>query len=94
MRIWSTSRSRRSWSAAYQGGALTLFALRQEVGDDTFRRIERAWVRRYDDKVAGTADFIALASRVAGRDLGPFLAAWLYADHLPKVPGHPEWTVG
>jgi hypothetical protein len=41
----------------------------------------------------GTADFIALASRVAGRDLGPFLRAWLYGTTTPAMPGHPDWTV-
>ena len=40
---------------------------------------------------AGTADFIALASRVSGRRLGPFLHAWLYEKVTPPMPGHPEW---
>ena len=54
---------------AYFGGALVLYALRQQVGEDAFARIERAWVSRYRDGVASTADFIALASRVSGQDL-------------------------
>ncbi|AGP59816.1 hypothetical protein M271_42200 [Streptomyces rapamycinicus NRRL 5491] len=57
----------------------------------TFRRIERAWVAEHRDGTAGTADFIRLASRVAGRDLGPFLRSWLYAKGLPAMPGHPDW---
>lgn len=81
-------------SAAYEGGALALFALQEEVGRATFGEIEREWVRRFDDRVAGTQDFIDLASEVAGRDLRPFLESWLYADELPSMPGHPHWEAG
>jgi aminopeptidase N len=77
----------------YHGGALVLYALRQVVGDATFNRIERAWLSAYEGRSASTDDFIALASRVAGRDLGPFLHAWLYGTTTPPMPGHPDWTV-
>jgi aminopeptidase N len=50
-------------------------------------------VRRHRDGVASTADFIALASQVAGRDLAPFLNAWLYDEHTPPMPNHPDWVV-
>ena len=77
---------------AYEGGALALYALNQEVGQATFERIESAWVTTYRDGCAGTADYIALASHVAGRDLTPFLRSWLYSDHVPPMPHHPDWT--
>jgi len=75
----------------YHGGALVLYALRQVVGARTFARIEREWVTRYRDRVAGTDDFIALASQVAHRDLRGFLGAWLYGTTTPPMPGHPDW---
>ncbi|MFD3454902.1 M1 family metallopeptidase [Streptomyces sp. NPDC058691] len=75
----------------YFGGALALYALRQEMGADVFQELERAWVTRHRDGVASTADFIALASETAGRDLGPFLRAWLYGPTTPPMPGHPDW---
>ncbi|WP_330293024.1 M1 family metallopeptidase [Streptomyces sp. NBC_00576] len=78
------------WTA-YEGGALALYALRQKVGETDFQRIERAWIREHRDGVAGTADFIRLAGSVTGRDLGPFLRSWLYADKVPAMPGHPDW---
>lgn len=79
-------------AGAYQGGALALYALQQQVGAATFERIERAWVAENHDKVAGTTQFIATASRVAGQDLGPFLRSWLYGSGtLPPMPGHPDW---
>ena len=77
----------------YHGGALVLYALRQKVGARTFERIEREWVKRYRDESARTADFIALASKVAHRDLGRFLRDWLYGTTTPPMPGHPDWTV-
>jgi aminopeptidase N len=77
----------------YDGGALVLYALRQEVGDPVFRRIERAWVTRNRYGVAGTHDFIDQASRVAHRDLSGFLGAWLFGTTTPPMPGHADWIV-
>src|SRR4051794_18073857 len=77
----------------YHGGALVLYALRQVVGAATFQRIERAWLSTYEGRSASTDDFIALASRVAGRDLTGFLRAWVYGTTTPPMPGHPDWTV-
>jgi aminopeptidase N len=77
----------------YAGGALVLYALRQEIGEAGFRRVEREWVERYRDKSPSTADFIALASEVAGRDLTAFLRAWLYDTETPPMPGRPSWRV-
>ncbi|WP_079060093.1 M1 family metallopeptidase [Streptomyces bungoensis] len=77
----------------YDGSALVLYALREEVGEDAFARIERSWVTRYRGRAAGTADFVRLASGVAGRDLAPFLDRWLYGAHTPPMPGHPDWRV-
>jgi aminopeptidase N len=77
----------------YGGGALVLFALRQQVGDAAFRAIEREWVRAFRARSASSADFIATASRVSGQDLTAFLTAWLYDTHTPAMPGHPDWVV-
>src|SRR3954469_19527250 len=53
----------------YSGGSLTLYALRQGVGERTFSAIERGWVDRYKDESVSREQFIAFASRVAHRDL-------------------------
>lgn len=78
----------------YDGAALFLYALRQEIGRRAFEALERAWVGVHRDGVAGTADFQRLASRIADRDLDAFFRAWLYAVKTPPMPGHPEWTTG
>jgi len=77
----------------YTGGVLVLYALRQEVGEDVFARIEREFVARWRNGTASTRDWIDTASRVAGRDLSAFLGAWLYGTTTPPMPGHPDWTV-
>ena len=74
----------------YDQGALALEALRREVGDATFRAIEREWLTRYRDASASTDDLIGLASEVAGRDLGPFLEAWLRGEVVPPLPADPD----
>ncbi|MER6344657.1 M1 family metallopeptidase [Streptomyces sp. NPDC001595] len=75
----------------YDGAALILYALRQEIGAPAFDRLERAWVSRHRDATATTADFVHLASEMAGRDLTGFFAGWLYAEKTPPMPGHPDW---
>jgi aminopeptidase N len=76
---------------AYIGGALTLYALRAEVGETTFDRIQRAWVQTYRNRSAGTDDYIRLASKVSGRDLSRLLTNWLYGKTVPAMPHHPDW---
>ncbi|GAA0575755.1 M1 family metallopeptidase [Streptomyces crystallinus] len=75
----------------YDGSALVLYALRQEIGTARFGELERRWVSEHRDGTATTADFVRLASEVAGRDLGPFLRGWLYGAKTPPMPGHPDW---
>jgi aminopeptidase N len=77
----------------YYGGALVLYALRQQVGEATFEKIEREWVKRYRDESPSTADFIDLASKVSHQDLHAFLHAWLYDAKTPPMPGHDDWVV-
>lgn len=75
----------------YDGAALVLYALREEIGRLAFERLQRTWVGIHRDGVASTADFLELASRVTGRDLDGFFHAWLYQEKTPPMPGHPEW---
>ncbi|WP_235450680.1 M1 family metallopeptidase [Streptomyces sioyaensis] len=75
----------------YDGSALVLYALRQKIGPAAFERLEREWVARHRDGVADTADFVQLASEVAGAPLTDFFQDWLYGDRTPPMPGHPDW---
>ncbi|MFJ5262194.1 M1 family metallopeptidase [Streptomyces sp. NPDC088387] len=75
----------------YDGSALILYALRQEIGTPAFENLERSWVSLHKDGVASTQDFVDMASTTAGRDLGGFFEAWLHGEKTPPMPGHPEW---
>ncbi|WP_128374932.1 M1 family metallopeptidase [Streptomyces cavernae] len=75
----------------YDGSALVLYALREEIGHEAFELLERAWVITHRDATATTADFVDLASSISGRDLNGFFHAWLYGEKTPPMPGHPDW---
>ncbi len=75
----------------YDGGALALYALRQEVGTRRFERIERAWATEYRGRPARTSDYVDLAGRIAGRDLHSYLDPWLFGRTVPAMAGHPDW---
>ncbi|MGW3823341.1 M1 family metallopeptidase [Streptomyces sp. NPDC005071] len=77
--------------AVYDGSALVLYALRQEIGEPAFDQLERSWVRTHRDSTATTKDFVRLASQIAGRDLTAFFDGWLYGAKTPPMPGHPDW---
>jgi hypothetical protein len=67
----------------YDRGAMTLHALRLEIGDDDFFRLVRRWFRRNAGGNVATPEFIALAERVSGQDLGAFFDAWLFTPEKP-----------
>lgn len=69
--------------AVYDRGAATLHALRGTIGDEAFFALARAWVARYDDSAATTADFEALAEQVSGQELGELFDVWLRSPQKP-----------
>ncbi|MFJ4832725.1 M1 family metallopeptidase [Streptomyces sp. NPDC088747] len=75
----------------YDGAALVLYALREEIGRAAFERLERLWVNVHEDDVASTQDFEDLASGLAGRDLSGFFEVWLRGEKTPPMPAHPDW---
>jgi aminopeptidase N len=70
----------------YDRGAMTLHALRLQVGDRTFFRILRKWTERNRHGNVRTSDFVALAERESGQDLDAFFAAWLTGTSAPPKP--------
>jgi hypothetical protein len=65
----------------YVRGALTLHALRLEVGDRTFFRILKSWAGSRAGGNGTTPEFIALAEQLSGRDLEGLFATWLGAGY-------------
>jgi aminopeptidase N len=72
-------------AAVYIRGGMTLQALRERVGDQDFFEILRTWVDEHRDDDADTDDFIALAERISGDDLGDLFQRWLYQEGLPEL---------
>jgi aminopeptidase N len=70
---------------SYDGGAVVLHALRRTIGDDLFFALLRTWVQSNLGQVRTTEDFVALAEKVAGRDLTTFFASWLQATKVPTT---------
>jgi aminopeptidase N len=62
---------------------MTLQALRNRVGDATFWRIIRTWIREQRGGNGSTEEFEEVAARVSGQDLAAFFTAWL---HTPTKP--------
>jgi aminopeptidase N len=70
----------------YSWGALCLHALRLEVGDEIFFDILKTYHERFADGNARTADFIAVAEEVSGKELSAFFDSWLYSEELAPIP--------
>ena len=72
--------------AVYNRGAMTLQALRLTIGDRAFFKILRTWAQSHRNGNGSTAQFIALAEHLSGRDLGAFFTTWLYTASKPAHP--------
>ncbi|SDY39122.1 Peptidase family M1 [Micromonospora pattaloongensis] len=69
--------------SVYTKGAMTLHALREKIGDRTFFALLRAWHTAHRGGTADTGEFVRLAERLSGRDLGAFFDTWLYTPGKP-----------
>ncbi|MBM0277595.1 M1 family metallopeptidase [Micromonospora tarensis] len=72
--------------SVYQRGGMTLHALRVAVGDKAFFEIVRTWAAEKRNGTATTAEFVALAERISGKQLDELFDAWLYGTKRPARP--------
>jgi aminopeptidase N len=70
----------------YYRGGMTLEALREKLGDETFFRIIRGWPQQNRYGTVTTRQFIAFAEQQSGRDLSNFFNVWIYQAAKP-APG-------
>jgi aminopeptidase N len=71
----------------YKRGALTLHALRHELGDQAFFTLLRSWTSTHRHGTVTTEAFEALASKTAGHPLDDLFTAWLRRRPLPALDG-------
>jgi aminopeptidase N len=69
----------------YKRGAITLHALRRQIGDDKFFALLRDWTTRYRHGTVVTDDFTGLAANYAEVSLRPLWDAWLYSTKVPPL---------
>ncbi|CAM4365821.1 Aminopeptidase N [Mycobacterium basiliense] len=67
----------------YKRGALTLHALRRQLGDEKFFALLKNWTVRYRHGTAVTDDFTGLAANYSGDSLRPLWDVWLYSTEVP-----------
>ncbi|GIF19378.1 aminopeptidase N [Actinoplanes tereljensis] len=70
-------------SAVYDRGGMTVYALRKTIGDKAFAKLLTTWTSQHRNGNANTADLIALAEKVSGKNLDAFFQAWLYGTKKP-----------
>ncbi|MEV0357349.1 M1 family metallopeptidase [Nocardia sp. NPDC050697] len=70
----------------YKRGALTLHALRLELGDRAFFALLREWTSRYRHSSVITEEFTDLAGHYTTLPLRPLWDAWLHNPALPQLP--------
>ncbi|MEU7766313.1 M1 family metallopeptidase [Nocardia sp. NPDC049190] len=70
----------------YKRGALTLHALRLELGDTAFFELLREWTMRYRHALVTTEEFTDLAGHYSLMPLRPLWDSWLLAEPLPQLP--------
>ncbi|MFH8738713.1 MULTISPECIES: M1 family metallopeptidase [unclassified Streptomyces] len=77
----------------YDGAAVVLYALNQQVGQDDYDAIMKSWLTKHRHANADSQDFIDNAVRVThDPSLRPFLEDWLFSKDNPPMPGHPDWS--
>jgi aminopeptidase N len=71
--------------AVYVRGAMTLQALRNDVGDEVFWAIIRGWAATKSGGNATTEEFIAYAEQVSSHELDQLFNTWLYTPQKPPA---------
>ncbi len=67
----------------YQHGAWALHALKDEIGEDSFRESVTTYLQSHAFQNATTDDFLKIASSVSGKDLSGFAKTWLQTPAFP-----------
>lgn len=70
----------------YLRGALTLEALRRQVGDERFFQLLNAWTVTYGGSSASTDDFLDLVRRREGAMAVDTVEMWLFDAEMPALP--------
>jgi len=67
----------------YDRGAMTLEALREQIGDEQFFTVLRRWYAEHKYGNVSTPEFVKLAQDVSKQDLTQFFQVWLFTPGKP-----------
>ena len=68
-------------------------ALRLSIGDEAFFTLIEEWQTRYAGESRGTADLLALAEEISGRELDAFFQDWVFDADKPAWPQSYHFTL-
>ncbi|MEU6084153.1 M1 family metallopeptidase [Streptomyces sp. NPDC047108] len=80
--------------AVYDRGAMTLQALRNEIGDDAFFAILKGWTQENAYGNASVRDFVRYAEKVSGKPLADLFETWLFTPSKPDAPAAARAEIG
>lgn len=69
----------------YTRGAMSLNVLRTAIGQSNFELLMKTWQTNYGGQSRRTADFIALAQTISGKDLTALFNTWIYTGGKPAT---------
>ncbi|GAA2113836.1 M1 family metallopeptidase [Actinomadura alba] len=69
----------------YTRGALTMHALRKEIGDKAFFELIKAWPEAQRHGYSTTEEFVQFTERLTHKNLDTLFQKWLYTDGKPSV---------
>ncbi len=72
-------------SLVYDRGAMTLYALKQKIGDRAFSEVLRWWPSAHRYGNVSTQDFIHFVEKVSHRNLTAFFQTWVYSEGKPAL---------
>ncbi|GGG43395.1 aminopeptidase [Bizionia arctica] len=67
----------------YKRGAWSLHALREEVGDEAFKKAVKNYLEAHPFSIVETNDFISEVEKTSGKDLTEFVNTWLIQVDFP-----------
>jgi hypothetical protein len=73
----------------YGRGAMTLQALRMEIGDTTFFTLLKEWAKQQAGGTVSTREFIRLAEQLSGKELDDLFDEWLSPGKPASLPEPP-----
>ncbi|WP_055480572.1 M1 family metallopeptidase [Sphaerimonospora mesophila] len=72
-------------TSVYVRGAMTLHALRKQIGDAVFFQLLKKWTTEHRYGNATTEQFVALAEQLSGKKLASLFDAWLFQPRRPPA---------